>query len=274
MPHRTRSLARLAPLALLPLLSFACASPTNPSFPVSTDEAKEALWGMADDPKPLARPLVIVGGYLGPGLLLVPLRCEIRSMTDDDRIKTVTLATCCDFDDCRRRIIASTDRAFPTDDPNSTTEVDVIAVSMGGLAARYAAAPVPPGGDGEPRRRLRIARLFTISSPHRGANLADLPTFHRLACQMRRGSDFLADLRDAEAEAPAYPIYPYVRLGDFVVGQRNAAPFGRAAWWVPTPFLQEPHLLAPDDPRIIADIARRLRGEEPFTRDPPAPLPK
>jgi hypothetical protein len=64
-----------------------------------------------------------------------------------------------------------------------------------------------------------------------------------------------------------------VRLNDGWIGESHAAPPGRTAWWVSTPFLEESHAGVVSDPRILADVARRLRGEEPFTHDPPAPLP-
>jgi hypothetical protein len=42
---------------------------------------------------------------------------------------------------------------------------------------------------------------------------------------------------------------------------------------VPGKPFQDAHLMAMADPRIIADVARRLRGEPPLTSDPPEPLP-
>jgi len=88
---------------------------------------------------------------------------------------------------------------------------------------------------------------------------------------MRAGSEFLKRL-DAPENAPGYPIYPYVRLGDATVGSENAAPPGRVAWWVSARPLQPSHSGAVLDPRLFAEIARRLRGEEPFTKDPATPL--
>jgi hypothetical protein len=96
---------------------------------------------------------------------------------------------------------------------------------------------------------------------------------------MRHGSQFLSGL-DAAIQAKAtpddaaYPIYPYVRRHDGWIGESNAAPPGwPAAWWVPNQPFQDAHIGCCTDPRIVADVARRLRGETPFTLDPPAPLP-
>jgi hypothetical protein len=289
---------RLFPaFALLAALSaMGCATHTpNPSFNVSNDDAREALREMSHDAKPLPRPLVILGGLDDPGIAAMVLEDDIRELTGDDpRVIGVSFFFCGSFDGCRKRVIDAVDKAFPSDDPVWTTEVDVVAVSMGGLVARYAAAPPKmkpaspdatsqPTTDRSPTRRLRIARLFTISSPHRGAALAFLPTFNQLQIDMRAGSKFLQrlDACDELVEAgsaqtrpsDSYELIPYVRLDDMIVGEKNAAPEGWTPWWVPAVPLQDSHMFAIADPRIVADIARRLRGEPPLTTDPPAPLP-
>jgi hypothetical protein len=64
-----------------------------------------------------------------------------------------------------------------------------------------------------------------------------------------------------------------VRLGDIIVGAPNAAPEGLTPRWLPGEPLQDSHIGAMLDKRIIADVARRLRGEQPLTSDPPQPLP-
>jgi pimeloyl-ACP methyl ester carboxylesterase len=254
------------------LLAVGCAEqPTNASFPVTTRDARAALGAMRDEPKPLARPLVILGGMNDPGFAAGILRGEFRRVTGDDRVIGVSFLFCGDFDACRRHVIAAVDRAFPSDDPACTTEVDVVGVSMGGLVARHAAVPAADEGPGA--RRLRIARLFTISSPHRGASLAVLPALSRLHADMRPDSPFLQELATSEAAAGGYEICPYVRLGDGIVGATNAAPHGQVPWWVPGAVFQDAHVMAAVDARIIADVARRLRGEDPLTKYPPQPLP-
>lgn len=272
-------------LILLPavsLLSLGCAGgPINPSFPLSVSKAGTALRQMAQSPKPLPRPVVIVGGYLDPGIAPAALKSRLQPLLKDERILMVPLPFCATFDDCREDILAAVERAYPSDDPEWTAEVDVIGISMGGLAARHAAAPPPRSGSnrGRDAKRLRIVRLFTVSTPHRGALLAGVPTFHKLVQDMRQGSSFLQAL-DKAVEPPvtdadaAYEIYPYVRRHDGWIGESNAAPPGwAAAWWVPNQPFQDSHIGGCTDPRIIADIARRLRGETPFTLTPPAPLP-
>lgn len=272
--------ARLpAGCVLILLLGMGCAAPTNRSFPVSVLDAQRVLGAMRTEPKPLARPLVVLGGFGDPGFAAGNLRAEFHKLTGDERVIGVAFLFCGDFDKCREHVIKAVDQAFPTDDPEFTTEVDVVAVSMGGLVARYAAVAAPPMPSARTdqaaanSRRLRIARLFTISTPHRGAAWAILPALSRLHSDMRPNSAFLRGLTAAESTGGGYEIYPYVRLGDTIVGAPNAAPHGQQPWWVPGEVLQAPHLMAMLDARIIADVARRLRGEEPFTSYPRQPLP-
>jgi hypothetical protein len=90
---------------------------------------------------------------------------------------------------------------------------------------------------------------------------------------MRHDSDFLGALAAARGDG-AFEAFYYVRLDDAVVGEANAAPPGETAWWVPNRALQHSHVHAYKDPRIVADIARRLRGETPYATEPPAQLPE
>lgn len=242
--------------------------PLNPSFPLTLADARLALREMEKRPKTPARPLVVLGGIYDPGIASSGVARRLRRMVDaEDLIISISLFGCGTFDQCRARVIEKVQEAFPSDDPDLTTEVDVIAISMGGLVARHAAEVKAEGG-----RRLQIRRLFTISTPHRGAKLAWLPIFDSRIKDMKKDSAFLKKL-DLAWENADYEIYPYTRLGDVIVGPANTAPPGRHPWWtanIPGSFS---HLFTMFDPRFLADIARRLRSESPFTHDPPAPLP-
>jgi hypothetical protein len=251
------------------ILATGCgAGVVNPSFPISIRQADAELARMAREPIGLKRPLVIVSGFMDPGLAAFVLRSRLRAVLDDPQIITIIPGDCMTMECNRQRIIDGIEKAFPSDDPEVTVECDIVAYSLGGVAARYAAMPPEqPGG-----RRLRIHRLFTISSPHRGAAQANwLPSIHPIQAALRDGSPWLAQLNDQPA---GYPVYPYILLGDQVIGEPNAAPLGQTVWWVPCPPLNDPHAAAFNDPRILADIARRLRDEPPLAQDPPAPLPK
>ena len=216
--------------------------------------------------------MLIVGGFLDPGWAAPQVRDRFKRWTGDNRVTAVSLAGDTSFDQCRRDVVAAVDAAFPTTDPERTTAVDVIGVSMGGLVARYAA--LPPAAGATPARHLSIDRLFTISSPLRGARLADaLPVdLHPLQPSMRTGSWLYRRLA-VEPPPDPYAVFSYVRLGDGTVGVENAAVPGQSPWWVPTPPPEFPHDGAYTDARILADIACRLRGEPPLAHDPPAPVP-
>ena len=242
------------------LLATGCAHQSNPSFDVSTHQARVILDRLAEDPRPLDRPLVVVGGFADPGIGAGLVHAALASRIRDERVLDVVTAFGCDFDDCRQQLIEQVQRRF------GNQQVDVIGMSMGGLVARYAAAPLPG------RPGLNVARLFTISAPHRGAILASLPTLDQKMIEMRPGSALLdcIALYDAHAD---YELIPYARLGDFTVGAKYSAPPGITPWWISTPFFQDPHDGANFDPRILADIVLRLRNEPPLTHDPRAPLP-
>lgn len=255
-------------LMLLCLVGCA-AQPNNPSFPLETDRARQALSSMSAHPRPLVRPLVVVGGFWDFHLSTPLYKWYFHRISGDDRIFAVNVAFCDSFDDCRQTLLDAVDQAFPNNDPKFTTEVDVVGASLGGLAARFAAAPSP---DPARPRRLRIARLFTIASPHGGATLAAAAGFTQFHQDMCPGSPFLEALARSDADAH-YEIYPYVRLGDGIVGEQYAAPPNQVPLWLPTPFFELSHAGAMTDPRILADIAKRLRGEQPFARLPATPLP-
>jgi hypothetical protein len=256
-------------LLLVALWGSACASNphANPSFPLTVEQARADLKRMADDPKPLQRPVVIFGGFLDLGPAVKYFARKIRQYTGDDRIDTSTFVFAPSFEDARDSAMRNTIEAFPCpDNPEEAVEVDVVGISMGGLVGRYAAIPDQTG------RRLKIRRLFAIATPHRGAKMATPHTPGALVPDMRAGSEFLQRL-DAALPQADYQIYSYVRLNDGVVGAANAGPVGTHPWWVAHQPFQGGHISAHHDPRIIADIMRRLRGEKPFATEPPAPLP-
>lgn len=253
------------------VIAGGCAGPCmNPSFPITAADARADLKRMAAKPVCASRPIVIVGGYGDPGFVPFELSNRLKRILNPG-VKVITADAGFTFtmDAARQRLLGRVEEALDCPDAACTPEVDVIAMSMGGLVARHAAAPREDG------RRLRIVRLFTISSPHRGARLAAIPSFEGRVADMRPGSAFLCRLDDPMCQTPetGFELVPYGRLNDFIVGTENTAPPGRTPWWVDTPVFQAAHLMGHSDPRILADIARRIRGEEPFTQDPPAPLP-
>ena len=236
-------------LAAATLLLTACAAadPVNPSLPISPPDARAALRDMRADPKPLTRPLLVLGGFADPlGADFVAGR--LRPLVTGE-IVPVSFAFADDFEEARDILAHAA----------AGREVDVVAVSMGGLVARYAAPHV------------RIARLFTIATPHAGAHLADLPSPDPFMQDMQRDSEFMTRLNTMTA---TYELLPYAALGDLTVGTENAAPPGDVPWWTAQSPVAEGHVAAALDPRILADIARRLRGEPAYATTPRAPLPE
>lgn len=259
-----------AAAAVAALLPAACASdtPLNPSFPLRCADAKADLRRMREDPRAPARPVVVITGLFDFGLAAEALADDLRrTLAEDAAVLPVGLDGTWTPEEARRRVIRAVEAALPCDDPEWTAEVDVVGVSLGGVVARDAALDRGPG-----EKRLRIARLFTIASPHLGCPNATAPTLDERVVAVRPGSEYLRRL-DAALVGAGYEIVPYVRLGDRVVGAANAGIGGLPAYWVPTGPLELAHTAASDDPRIIADIARRLRGERAYTVPPPSPLP-
>ena len=235
----------------------------NPSFPTTRDEAQADLRRMAADRRPLERPLVVLAGIGDPrissGALIRGLEPGVTGT-----IIEISFFNEFTFDGCRQLLLRELASALGVV-PEHLPEVDVVAFSMGGLIARHAAIPDEAG------RRLPIRRLYTVATPHEGARLAGIPLGLPQGEDMTPTSDFIDLLRRAPR---TYELVCYARLDDITVGEEFAAPEGEPLWWVPTPSGEWSHMAAFNDPRIIADIARRLRGERPLTRPPAAPLPQ
>lgn len=246
-----------------------CASRTNPSFPITRGQAAAALARMEEDPRPFDRPVVVLSGIFDPGFASSSIRRRLQSMTPrPDQVISIAFVGSDDFDACRDRVVEQVERAWPSEDPEATIEVDVVAVSMGGLVARYAARPLNDGG-----KRLSVRRLYTLATPHLGAKLAGGSMIGgSLSVDMRPGSAFLAMLnRHTAAFDPR--IVAYSRLDDGIVGEHLAAPPGAVPIWTAPPFLEPSHLTVATETRFLADIAARLRDEAPFVVGEPTSLP-
>lgn len=269
MSSSLRSIFRCC-VVLLCLISIGC-STSNPSFDLSRSDARAGLREMAEQPRPAARPVLVLGGYLDPGLLTESLAGDLASVLEGGPVITVSFSMTSDFDACRARVLRELEERHPAlmgqAGSAETLPLDVVGISMGGLVARHMATP-----DHETGPRLNIKRLFTISTPHQGSTWAMFPSANAKQTKMRPGSAWLERLND-EANKPAYASFYYVRLRDSIVGPSRAATPGQTAWWVHSPLWQSPHLGAPGDSRIVADIARRLRGEPAYATLPASPLP-
>ncbi len=259
----------IAPALLLVLMLGGCGFNLrmNPSFAITPHEAEDELTAMSSDRKEPVRPVVVAAGLFDPGIGSSTLAMRLERVLEPGApVISVSFIGVLTFDQCRERLIDAVEEEWPSAVDGETIEVDVVGVSMGGVIARYSARPQPDG------RRLRVRRLFTICTPHLGADLAWVPTFDRRIRDMRSGSAFLTLLNE-QPVATDPEIVAYVRLGDAVVGPPNAIPAHGAAWWVAPQPLDLAHLFSSADPRIVADIARYLRDEPTYTTYPPTPLP-
>jgi pimeloyl-ACP methyl ester carboxylesterase len=255
------TIASIAALLALPGCLTTHSAP-NPSFPISRDEAESDFRRMAALPVRLDRPLIVISGIGDPAISGTAILRRIEPVVDG-RVIGIDFFSEATFDGARQKLLREAAAQLATD-LDHLPEVDVIAFSMGGLVARDAAIPDRAG------RRLPIARLFTICTPHEGARLAAIPIGTPQSDDMTPTSDFILRIRAARRE---YDLICYCRLDDVTVGEEFCAPEGTPLWWVPTPIGEWAHMQAFFDPRIVVDIARRIRGETPFSTLPAAPLP-
>lgn len=265
MPHRLTRAAFCLVAAFTCALCAACTSdyPLNPSFPLTVDRARSELSRMHAHPKTPVRPIVFIGGLYDVGFAVDYFTGHLQDATSPDaKILGVCLWNPWTNDGSRDYVIDAVEKAYPSSDPQFTTEVDVVGFSYGGIIGRYAAMPNDSG-----RKRLKIASLFTISAPHQGAVTADQLSLNFRVDSMRPGSALLTGL--TPPDQLDYPIIPYARLGDEFVEPQDAAPPGVIPWWVNRLTGSVAHSEAHQDPRFMADIAARVRGERSFTRPPP-----
>jgi pimeloyl-ACP methyl ester carboxylesterase len=265
---------RASPLLLL-LGSFlvGCAQRelVNPSFDVSSDAARAQLDRMKlqpPDQRPaLQRPLVILDGFGSIGFYPWRLAGQIEDRARGTFV-TVSYPLALNFDACRRHVVDVLDRELGVANDRETVEVDVIGMSMGGLVAVYSAIDDPARG-----KRLKVRNLYTISSPLNGAELArrlgslSLVPLHR---DLRPGSALFEQIAKAKLD---FSVVSYTRLDDDIVGARFASLPGRGVYWLPNLPLEHAHFAVMNDPRILADILHRLRGEPALAMAEPAPLP-
>jgi hypothetical protein len=264
-------LMRLVVTLILLVAQTGCAvvQSMNPAFPISHADARAEWDALAQQKKPFERPVLVLGGIYDPGFASSSIARKLRRCTPDQaQVIPVGYPGFGSFESHARKAVEYLERRYPSESANETIEVDVVGYSMGGIVGRYAAMSTDNG-----RKRLKIRRLFTISSPHRGARLAALPLFFdRRVAEMRCGSVFLASL-DVDLSGEPFELICYARLGDLTVGSRNTSPMGVDPFWVPNRPVSMGHISAAFDKRILLDIARRLRGEDPITNGQTTSIP-
>lgn len=238
------------------------------------DAAREAT-RLRTEPKPLTRPVVVLGGYRAPPFHASGLAAGLVQLTSGRSADVLVLSfpLSSDLDSMAARVIRAVEDRWPSEDPDRTIGVDVVGISMGGVLARWAAVPAErrhragtQDADRGPTpvsaKRLNITRLFTLASPHQGAIRADWIAPDRAARDMRRGSAFLRTL-DAEWPRADYELVCYTQRRDTIVGAARSAPPGHTPIQTSGTLLFS-HLSATSNRVFWVDIARRLRDEPPL----------
>jgi len=162
---------------------------------------------MRAEPVALERPVLVIGGFHSPDPFVGSMTTRLVRTTSGDRVDFVTVPTWFegDLEDLARLSVEMVQDRWPSESETETIEVDVVGLSMGGIIARYAAdrlAETHPGS-----RRLRINRLITIATPHRGAWLAEsIPLIEdQVRYDLMRKSLFLVKLDEATTRSGPTP---------------------------------------------------------------------
>jgi pimeloyl-ACP methyl ester carboxylesterase len=203
----------------------------------------------------------VLSGYHSPHAQAEHLRWVLQRHTHPKApLLAVSYTTRTKMADIVADALASIDKHF-----GLATPIDLVGISMGGLIARaistHAALP-SQGGVIPARVPANTRRAFTLASPHAGALLADKITPNAAAKDMKAGSDFLTALDKAQ-HAASYELCCYSRLRDGWVGAQRSAPPGHGVIWT-SGAVWGSHFTVTWDPRILADLCRRLRGESPL----------
>jgi hypothetical protein len=235
----------------------------NPDFRITPEQLALDLERMRATPVVPQRPVLVLAGYHAWRLTVAHTASKIHGLVGGpaENFHAIAYPFSSNIDAMARRVVAGVERIWPNSgsgERHRTTEIDVVGISMGGIVARVAANLHLENG----QKRLRIARLFTLATPHRGAILAERLRPDRAARDLHPDSPFLERL-NATLPTAKYDLTCYARLNDTWVGSTRAAPPGREPIWVSgIRFLS--HITISTDGRILADIARRLRAEPPL----------
>ena len=200
-------------------------------------------------------PIVVIGGWGDPGVGATVAAKKLREMTGNPRVLAVHPGFAWSFDGAADKVVREVEKAFGED-----AEVDVVAISMGGLTLRHAATP------GRKGKRLNVRKGFTIAAPHTGAQLANWVGFWGTGLAMRTNSPFLRRLGAREREYGVdYELVAYARRNDYTIGAGSALPAHLSKEtelrWVDTWVIPGGHFRPYADERILRDVARRLAGE-------------
>ena len=200
-------------------------------------------------------PIVVISGWSDPFIGGTHAAKELRKLTGNPNVLAVHPGFAWSFDGAADKVVREVEKAF-----GEGAEVDVVAISMGGVTLRHAATP------GRKGKRLNVRKGFTIAAPHTGAQLANWVGFWGTGLAMRTNSPFLRRLAEREkTHGVDYDFIAYARRNDYTIGAGSALPPHLAKetelMWVDTPVFPGGHFRPYADERILGDIARRLAEE-------------
>lgn len=229
----------------------------NPDFHLDPGDLKVETERLRGNPKALARPVVILGGWHSPGVANISMASRLRPYTSGQAgdFTSVTYPFALSL-----RAAASHAHAVIRSRELEGREIDIVGISMGGLLSRVLASDAFGLGP------LKVRRIFTVATPHRGAKIARVVIPDTCAWDMRPGSKFLCGLND---RPHACELHCYAALRDWWIGARNTAPPGMLPYWIdvdPGPGRLCSHFAINHNELVMVDIARRLRAEEPLAR--------
>ena len=250
-------MATLASARSMPVAKY-----INPHFPVTPELIRSEAVRLRANPVPLARPIMILGGWRAPAISPWRLEDRLRRLLPGATIITIAYPLAGSIEAARGEVERRLSRAKLQRAADGALELDVIGISMGGLVARTMLSTPLKGVP-----NLRVPRLFTLATPHRGAVLTRHVRPDSATKCMREDSEFLAKL-NATAWPASTSLTCYTLLHDWWVGARNTAPPGRTPIWLDASNVAErwmSHFLIVQHAGIATDIARRLRGEAPLS---------
>jgi len=229
----------------------------NPDFHLEPGDLHAEMDRLRATPTALTRPVVILGGWHSPGVANISLESRIKPFTSarDEDFTSITYPWSFSLRSAAEHAMGVI-RARGLEQ----REIDVVGISMGGIIARSLACDVLGLGN------LKVRRIFTVATPHRGAMIAKVVVPDTCARDMRPGSRYLCSLNERSA---TQELHCYAALRDWWIGARNTAPPGMHPYWVDV----EPgigrlctHFAINRSQHVMIDIARRLRGEAPIAR--------
>lgn len=225
----------------------------NPDFRVEPGASSDLIASRPHARPP--RPLLILSGYHSPAIPGATLAGLLRRFGAATREGTLVVS----YPFATTVEAAATIAAAAIRRRGWSAEpLDVAGISMGGIVARHLAA----------EGHAKVARLYTLASPHRGAIITRYVRPDAGALQLSPGSSLLASL-DASLAGSVGELTCYALLRDWMVGATNTSPPGSTPLWLDVDrWYARPisHFSITSDRRIVADLALRLRGLAPWSR--------